>query len=350
MVSSNTLKPGQQFYFTWVVLLFLAVFIVFSPHVCLAQNSTPDKSEAERLDKKALSMIEKAGQLEAIDGIDEAASDKICQFATTYQKAEWIKTRVYKTPFHDDVAMTLQNLASLYQICHAPMAREYLQSVLQIKQKLYSKESEATAGAHDALGDYYRLSMMAFKKAISHYHQARDIRIKLYGKDDPRITQNYGVLAITLFYHKSDKQAALKLLTDSVKMRKNSPADKTIPVWAALADLADFYYLIQEEDKALACLKKALETPEEKSSKDQIRILSQLGFIHLNQDDLKQSFHYARLAYDKAKAGLQNDTTAVLLAQIEQLKEICSIMGDVKSVERLEAELKDERIRLHTEL
>ncbi len=59
----------------------------------------------------------------------------------------------------DEVAKTLQNIVLLFEQCHPPMAEKYLQSILQIKEHIYLKESAEVAKAHDMLGDHYRFSM-----------------------------------------------------------------------------------------------------------------------------------------------------------------------------------------------
>ena len=75
---------------------------------------------------------------------DDIDTDKTCELAFQYEEIEFIKTEYYKTPFHDDVARTLNNLALLYQQCYPPMAEKYLISILKIKEHIYGKESSAT--------------------------------------------------------------------------------------------------------------------------------------------------------------------------------------------------------------
>ena len=47
------------------------------------------------------------------DRADEINTDKTCDLALKYGEVEFIKTEYYKTPFHDEVATTLQNIATL---------------------------------------------------------------------------------------------------------------------------------------------------------------------------------------------------------------------------------------------
>lgn len=162
--------------------MFISVFLISMATSTMA-NETLEM--AKRLDLKAENILNRVTRLQVIDELYEDELNKICDFALTYGRVEGLKTQIYETPFHDDIAFTLQNLASLYTYCHPPLADKYLPSVLTIKEKLYGKISENTAAAHDNLADYYRLHMMTFKKAIHHYRAAKQIRISIYGVTCP---------------------------------------------------------------------------------------------------------------------------------------------------------------------
>jgi tetratricopeptide (TPR) repeat protein len=325
------------------------LFLVFMgwaaafPNLGLAAETLED---AWRLDQKAERLIKTAQRRQQIDELQSDDSDKICDFALEYERAEWIKTKVYKTPFHEDVALTLRNIASLYKLCHAPMAQKYLQSVLKIEQQLYTAESEQAASAHDSLGDFQRLYMMEFKKAIGHYEQAKRIRIHIYGSMDPRITKNYDRLAITVFYHKNDKSYGEKLLKDSIAIREASRANKAFPSWQAHMEAGIYYSMIQAYDKAISHLETALKTFQDGRNNEDITILSELGNIYLNKNDLTMSLQYAKGAYDRGKILYKINQAPVFLQTIGQLADAYNAAGDPENADRLNMELKKTKAQL----
>ncbi|MCK5162725.1 MAG: tetratricopeptide repeat protein [Desulfobacula sp.] len=332
---------------TWLFILPLTLMIAAT---AMAQASQANEriAYAKSLDQKAESIIKRGRLLQSIDALNEDEADKICNFAIEYEQAEWIKTRVYKTPFHDDIALTLQNISSLYNLCHPPLSQKYLSSILKIKEKLYSKESEQAASAHDALGDYYRLYMMNFKKAINQYEEAKRIRKKLYGVKDPRAAKNNNLLALTLFYHKGEKSEAKQLLHDAITIRENLPANKAYPVHQAYMDAGIYYSMVGEYDSAIVHFKKALNTLNDLLNDDYITILSELAVIYLNKDDLKISHGYIKEAYEKAKVLYERNHAPDFLQIIDLLSDICMQMGDIKTAKQLRIEhkkVKDQLIK-----
>lgn len=225
-------------------------------------------------------IIMKNKLLMAMEKEDEVNTDKICNFILDYEEVEFIKTQFYKTPFHDDVAKTVQNIASLYELCYPPMAGKYLNSVLKIKENIYSKESIQAAGAHDALGDYYRLAMANFQEAISHYEKANKIREDLFGKGDPRITENYSRLATCIFYHGDPMHKAEKLLLQSIVLRKESSPDVNLPLYRAYMDAGTYYFQRGESAKHIEYYKKAKKTFSGEKKFDYRAILQELSVPH----------------------------------------------------------------------
>ena len=213
---------------------------------------------------------------------DEVNTDEICNFILDYEEVEFIKTQFYKTPFHDSVAKTVQNIASLYELCHPPMAEKYLNSVLKIKEHIYSKGSINAAGAHDALGDYHRLAMANFQEAISHYEKANKIREDLFGKSDPRITENYSRLAICIFYHGDPMHKAEKLLLQSITIRKNSPINTEFPLYQAYMVAGMYYSMVGNYVRSIATLMEAKDTFVGKQKSDYAIILRELSAARRN--------------------------------------------------------------------
>lgn len=222
-------------------------------------------------DEIAQLMISKNNILLDLERTDDIDTDKTCDIALKYEEVEFIKTQYYKTPFHDEVAKTLQNITSLYEQCHPPMAKKYLQSILQIKENIYGKESVEAANAYDALGDHDRVYMANFKQAIAAYETAKSIREKLYSDNDPRITKNYGKLAFSLYYSGDKNKQAEKLLLRSIALRKKSYPNKELSLGEAYMDAGIYFDLQGDNAKYLKYSKKAksvLKGEEKKCSKN----------------------------------------------------------------------------------
>ena len=234
----------------------------------------------------------------AIGKEDEINRDEICNFILEYEEVEFIKTGFYQTPFHDSVARTVHNIASLYEICHPPMAEKYLNSLLKIKENIYGKESAEVAAAYDLLSDYYRLAMAEFSKAIAGYQKAKKIREKLYGVDDLRVTQNYNRLAISLFCH-GEKAQAQKLIAESLRMHKTDKNLSQLALAKVLIGSADFYVMTGDESRSLRYLKEAekllYQIPKEKSS-EMMELYRRISNLYFNLGDEKASQKYTKKA------------------------------------------------------
>lgn len=267
-----------------------------------------------------------------LDRVDDIDTDRTCELGFRYEEVEFIKTQYYKTPFHDEVAKTLQNIASLYQQCHPPMAKKHLQSILKIKEHIYLKDSAEVASAHDSLADYYRIYMANFKRAIKEYEEARNIREKLYGVTDPKLTQNYERLALSLYYHGDKTNRAEKLLLDSIEIRKNSLANKKFPLYEAYMDLGIHYSMKDDYDKSIIYLHKALKLFKGKVDVNYIVIISELSQIYLNINDFNNALKYAEDAYSMSKRFYGNDADYVL-ENFLRLTEIRAIMDTYKGKE-----------------
>lgn len=253
---------------------------------------------------------------------DNVNTDKIYNFALKYDKVEFIKTQFYKTPFHDDVAKTIQNLASLYELCFPPMAKKYLISVIRIKKHIYGKNSPEAAKALDALGDYYRIYMANFEKTIEKYKEAKKMREKFYGLNDARITENYAKLAYSIFYHGDKTAKAQKLLLSSIDIRKKAHVDKHYPLYAAYMDLGIYYSMKDNYTKSTIYLQKALKSFYDKINSNYIAIISELSQNYLNQNELTNALKYAKKAYKISKEFYKNETNSQVLENLNRLKEI----------------------------
>ena len=257
-----------------------------------------------------------------LDRGDDIDTDKTCDLASKYEEIEFIKTEYYKTPFHHEVAKTLKNIALLYEQCHPPLAEKYLKSMIKIQENLYTKKSDETAKAYDKLGDYYRIDMADFQKAIQAYEKAKAIRENLYDSNDPRITENYERLANSLYYHGDKNNNAQELLLRSVAIREQAPPNINFPLYIAYMDLGIFYSMRDTYDKSIIYLQKARKTFKGKINSQFIVIVSELSQNYLNQNDLQNALKYAEEAYRLSKTLYGDDTHIQVLQNYGRLSEI----------------------------
>lgn len=270
-------------------------------------------------------MLSKNELLKKMERYDDIDNDKICDFAWKYEEVEFIKTQYYKTPFHDKVAKTLQNIAALYEECHRPMAEKFLQSILDIKENIHTRQSAEVANAHDGLGDYYRFSMANFKDAIKHYGLAKSIREELYKSNDPKITENASKLAMSIYYHGDKTSEAEKLLLHSVKLRENADTDSHFSLYDAYVDMGMYYSMKQKYADAVIYLKKALSVSGDRRGNEYINLLSEISTMYMNQKDFKNALKYAEEAYEKTKAlykDSQDPRVLEMLRNVEEIREI----------------------------
>lgn len=254
---------------------------------------------------------------------DDYNTDQTCDFVYDYENIEIIKTEFYKTEFHDDIAKTAQNIASLFRQCDPPLAKRYLQTVLEIKENLYSKVSPEVAKAYDALGDYSQFSMANFGKAIKYYEEAIRVREKLYGTTtDPRITENYDRLAVSIYYY----NRAEKLLEHSINIRNKFPTQKDFPLYSAYMDKGMYHIMKGEYSKSIYYLKEALAAFEGEINSDYVMILSELSDSYLNTDDLKNSLIYAKEAYVKAKEFYKDSQHLEVVRHLQDVTQITKMI------------------------
>lgn len=273
--------------------------------------------------------INKNNLLLKFDRIDEIDTDKTCDLALNYEEVEFIKTQYYKTPFHDEVATTLQNIASLYKQCYPPMAEKQLLPILKIKEHIYSRESTEVADTHDLIADYYRIYMANFKKAIKEYERAKKIREAIFGMDDPRTTKNNANLALSLYYYGDKLNKGEKILLDSIGIHKNS-VSKDFPLYKAYKDLGVYYSIKNIYEKSIIYLHKALESFKGEVNPDYIVILRELSQNYFNKNDLDNALKFADEAYRVSKKFYETDTHHKVLENSLRLKEIQEVMNDYK--------------------
>ena len=143
--------------------------------------------------------------------------EEVCDFVLQYEQAEWIRTRAHGTPFHANIAETLQRAGDLWCLCHPPKAGAFYQSAVKIQKQVNGKRHPAVADSLDRFGNYLRIHMADFQAAKKAYEESKKIRISLFGEKDPRTTKNDAAYAWTSFYTGQGDDALL-IMKESIQI------------------------------------------------------------------------------------------------------------------------------------
>ena len=303
---------------------------------------TPEQSS--ELEAEAAHLIAKGRELEALGALDRTLSDRICDVAADYAGVEELKSRQHRTPFHESVAEALSTQASLYMLCHPPLAEKYLESLLRVKEHLYGSESAEAAEVHDAMADYYRTAMAEFGRAIAHYERAKAIRTARFGKNDVRSLANNGRLALSIFFHRSDAERADALFSEAIRIAKTTSVKPNEALALAYREYGNFFALRGTYEAAEATLLKAFD--QTCSAAERIGILCELSDVAMNAAADERARRYAADAYDEAKAYYRDRPALPMLCAARRLGEQLRASGDIRAAQRLEAEYE----RLKSEL
>jgi CHAT domain-containing protein/tetratricopeptide (TPR) repeat protein len=150
--------------------------MVVSFNVCAQQGSI---EEARRLETRVGALYRQASYQEAI---------------TLEQRALAIVEKV-RGPEHPDTALSLNNLAELYQATGAyAKAQPLLERALAIREKVLGPEHPDTATSLNNLAGLYKATS-AYAKAEPLYQRALSIREKILGPDHPEVATSLNNLA-----------------------------------------------------------------------------------------------------------------------------------------------------------
>lgn len=196
---------------------------------------------AQSLDHTAEAYLARRYLLDETGREDENEARQLCDFVLLYEKAEWIRTRVYATPFHPQIARTLDHTAALWRACHPPMAEKYFKAAVSCREHIYGKSHQAVADALDRYGRYRQGPMMNFKGARDLYRRALVIRQDLYGPAHLKTIVNMPDLARVTFYA-GDRKDAQQLIARAVQIIEagdGSAGCDAVEVLHRLGGLAD---------------------------------------------------------------------------------------------------------------
>ncbi len=265
-------------------------------------------------------LLEKMGQEE-----EEEARD-LCDFVLIYEKAEWIRTKAYGTPFHPDIAQTLDRAARLWQQCHLPLAEKFYKAAVRCRENIFGPTHEEVAGACDRYAAYLQYFIMKTKAARAQYERALSIREALFGKDHPRTLETLADLAWSVYYS-GDKTSAKSMVRQAVNRIQEMAISNRPDMANTLNRLALFLNETGDHDQALILLQKTLDirkTALGPLHPEVAHTLVDLGRVNLSQNHPEQ----ALVAYEKALAILEKaygpehpELESVILEMIDMLEE-----------------------------
>lgn len=175
-----------------------------------------DPEVAEAMDSLADVYLTRRNLLEKAGYENGKETRELCDFVLVYQRAEWIRTRAYATPFHPKIAQTLDRAARLWWECHPPMAEKFFKAAVSCRENIFGPHHEEVAEALDRYARYLQGPMMDFKGARSLYERALKIREDRFGPNDFKTITNLTDLARVAFFM-GDKETTKKLMQRAVE-------------------------------------------------------------------------------------------------------------------------------------
>lgn len=239
-------------------------------------------------------LLEKMGREEEKEGRE------LCDFVLIYERAEWIRTQAYGTPFHPDIALTLDREALLWQHCHPPQAEKFYKAAVSCRENIFGPTREEVAGACDRYAAYLQYCTMKFKAARAQYERALSIRETLFGKDHPLTVETLTNLAWSAYYS-GDKDFAKSIVHHAVNRIQKQTIPNRLDMADALNSLALFLDETGDHDKALVLLQKTVDirkTVLSPLNPEVAYTLVDLARVNLNQNHPEQ----ALVTYEEALA------------------------------------------------
>ncbi len=170
---------------------------------------------AASLDRIAELYLARQDLLEKMDRDTDRKTNELCDFVLVYERAEWIRTKAYASPFHPEIARTLDMAARLWRRCHPSMADKFYKAAIRCREKLFGPKHPEVADACDRYAYYLQWSMMKFKDARTLYERALKIRENAFGKTRLQTLKNLPDLAWTAYYS-GDKAYAKSVIQRTV--------------------------------------------------------------------------------------------------------------------------------------
>lgn len=217
-----------------------------------------DPQVAEALDVLAEAYLTRRSLLERAGRESEKESRELCDFVLVYEKAEWIRTKAHATPFHPEIAATLDRIARLWRECHPPMAESFFKAAVLCRENLYGRDHEEVADALDRYARYLQGPMMNFKGARSLYENALKIREERFGPNHFQTITNLPDLARVAFFS-GDRGTAGKVIQRAVKTIEAKDTPENPDMAASLHSLGLLEDEMGNPDRARVLLQRAAE-------------------------------------------------------------------------------------------
>ena len=291
------------------VRLFLALLCLGVLGAGAAAGEGTPQEEAQRLNQQAVQLYQ-AGQ---------------------YQKALPLVQRALEInekalgPEHPDLAVSLNNLAGLYQAMGAyDKALPLYQRALAIREKALGPEAPATAASLNNLGALY-WAMSAYDKALPLYQRALAIREKTLGPEHPDTSVSLNNLA-GLYQAMGAYDKALPLFQRALAIREKTLGPEHPYTANSLNNLAGLYVDQGAHKEALPLYQRALQIVEKVLGPEHPRTAASLNNLALQYkalgayDQALPLFQRA-LAIAEKTLGPEHPDTAVSLNNLAALYE-----------------------------
>ncbi|MHB9072084.1 MAG: CHAT domain-containing protein [Desulfobaccales bacterium] len=218
----------------WLVLLLIVLLAV------PAQGADDPLEEARALNQQAVELYQAGRSQEALP---------------LFQQALKIREKALG-PEHPDIAVSLQNVAALYQVMgtYEPALPLYLRAI-KIWEKTVGPEHPDTASSLSNLAMLYN-DMGAYDQALTLYQRALKIREKTLGPEHPDTAVSLNNLAV-LFEDMGAYDQALPLFQRSLKNREKTLGPEHPDTAVALHNLAGLYRVMGSYEKALPLHQRA---------------------------------------------------------------------------------------------
>ncbi len=255
------------------------------------------------LDRVADLYLMRCEFMEKSDQEGERETNELCDFVVMYERAEWIRTKAFATPFHPEIATTLDRAAQLWWRCHPPMAEKFFKAAVSCREHLLGPGHPETADACDRYAFYLQSEMMKFREARTLYERALRTRERTFGKNHPKTLRNLPDLAWCAFYSgdKTYAKSSIQRAVRTVQAGKNQNHPE-------VADLLDCLGLLLDETGdaggARILLTQAADIRKKifgYRSPEVAETLADLGLVYSNQNEPDRALRYYEEALDILK-------------------------------------------------
>jgi tetratricopeptide (TPR) repeat protein len=228
-------------------------------------------------------------------------------------------------PEHPDIAVSLNNLAGLYQALGAfEKALPLYQRTLEIREKALGPEHPDTASSLNNLAALY-WAMGLYDQALPLNQRALEIREKALGPEHPDTSVSLNNLAM-LYHSQGAYDQALPLFQRALQIREKVLGPEHPATATTLSNLAGLYEDQSAYGKALPLYQRALQIAEKVLGPEHPRTAISLNNLALQFRGLG-AFEKALPLYQRALAirekalGPEHPDTAVSLNNLAELHE-----------------------------